>query len=52
VTFSALSKQRSMRDKFNAADDAGEDGAQVQPHFNTHFTTPSLLQALQEISLP
>jgi hypothetical protein len=49
VTFSALSKQRSMRDKLN--DDAGEDGAQVHPHFTTHFTTVSLLQALQEISL-
>ena len=29
MTFSALSKQRSMRDDRNAADDAGEDGAQV-----------------------
>jgi len=29
VTFGALSKQRSMRDKLNDSDDAGEDGAQV-----------------------
>jgi len=29
VTFQALSKQQSMRDKLNSADDAGEDDAQV-----------------------
>ena len=29
VTFGALSKQRSMRDKLNDSDDAGEDDAQV-----------------------
>ena len=29
MTFQALSKQQSMRDKLNSADDAGEDDAQV-----------------------
>ena len=29
MTFGALSKQRSMRDKLNAGDDAGDDDAQV-----------------------